>query len=265
MKKKLKLGFAVLAAVLIAAGAFYLATENTVHRAIGGLIWIGEAHEEAPDAESFTLEYVDCEDGTIEIYCDNPDLMPAALIKEFRDGEVFSVQSYADPRLGDVSCKSAGEDGEINVTITFDKTKELHTFIYKIYEKNDGSLYAKAEKDAEYDSVQNLIISNLSFEDRKRNLGCMTVSYEGYTPYDEIVVKFFDENDTVMDRFSFIPEAVDGSASKPANAAYAICESHCGDTVERKIVEDDLIEYLGFDKKLHIGVPCTQVLTEENK
>lgn len=264
MEKKLKIGFTALAVVLIAIAAFYLAAENTRHTVIGSLFWIGEGHEQAPAPASFTLEYVDGEDGLMEIYCDNPELMTVALIKEFRDGEHYSTQSYVDPRLGGGFCELAGEDSEIDVTLSYEKGKDLHFYEYIIYEKKDGTLYAKKGEDRSQVVLTDDLKFPITFDDRKRNLGCIEVDFDEFVPWDEIVVKFFDENDTEMDQISFIPEAVDGAVGKPANTAYAVCEYHRGKEVQRKIVENDMIEYIGFNKKLHIGVPCTAQLVEED-
>ena len=219
---------------------------------VGALLWIGEADEEMPEAEAIQLEYVE-EDGIlVDIKVNDPQLLYVGLLETYKDGEHWCSTGCTDPRLVETTVK-----GSVSEAVVYaDAGKELHAAMYKIFEREDGQLYAYVEEDAGTfwvgRSGEGFCINGEEFPNRTVEECLFTL--ELFEDYDKMVVKQFDENDTLIQADAFQPTE-DVSLEKAEAAAYTICEYHHGKNITRKVVEDNTVERIVLNPKTHIGEP----------
>ncbi len=179
-KKRVKRGrrwILCLASMILLLCVGILGFVLTADKTIGGMIWIGEEGTAIPEAKYLTVEYVEGEDNTLELVCNNLEMLPVAIIREMKDGEYYRGYSYMDPRLDGGFIKSAGKDSEIDITVYFDESKDLFASAYKIYERSDGSLYVKSVKGMEDYSLADGMCTYMEIKDRNRNLSRINITY----------------------------------------------------------------------------------------
>lgn len=167
----------LLTAVILSLCTVILGLVMTADKVIGAMVWVGDDGANAPEAKSIVVEYVEGEDGTLDLSCNHPEMQAVAIMREMKDGEYYRGYSYMDELLGGGFIKYAGPDSEIDITVYFDGSKELFAKGYKIYERNDGSLYVKSVKGmADYCLVDGMC-TYMDIKDRNRNLSRINLTY----------------------------------------------------------------------------------------
>lgn len=248
MSKKRNLWTAILCFVVIAAMAVGLASCQLAEKErgkaqtdllIGALVWVSDSdNPDVPEDDSISLERVKTGSGT-DIKVSNSDMMGAYVLAEREDGEVKSVSFLADDRF--VSAPGTahlGDKNEINATLYFDSSRQLITYVYGVYERANGSLYARGNGAGLFCEERG---GANTIEERTGDWGVkVTMHYEPFMAYDKMIVKQFDENDSCISRTVFAPED-DVKLKKAQGYAYAVCEYIKDGKSDYKLVEDDTV------------------------
>lgn len=223
---------------------------------IGALVWAEDSEApEAPADDSISLKRVETEDGT-EIQVSDPDMLGAYVLAEKEDGEVKCIAFQADDRFVSApGTANVGGTNEIEATLYFDPYKEWCVFLYGVYERSDGSLYAKRSSigyvighgDGEGAGGGNTL------EETTGDWGVrVTFHYEPFKAYDKMAVMQFDEEDMCISRTEFAPED-DVQLKKAPGCAYAVCQYIKGSQSDYKIVEDDTVFRVVINPATGIG------------
>lgn len=226
-------------------------------RMIGALAWVGIDEDdesrfaEPPEPETIQVEYVG-EGADREVKVNRDDMLGAYVLLEWVDGELDAISSYTDPRFIEAPMNSiVGGMNEIDTTMYVDGLEDVSFFLYKVCETPTGELYVK-DRTTGY-GFGEAGGANWLEETNDDGSGVrIKFNYENYKACDSMVVKQFDANDQCIASTSFVPDE-EVSLEKADGMAYAICEYHRGDEVERKVVVDDVVERIVVDPKTRIG------------
>lgn len=208
---------------------------------IGALVWATDSdNPNVPEDDSISLERVQVETGRgTDIKVSNPDMMGAYVLPERENGEVQGIDFLADDRFVSAPGNAyIGDKNEINATLYFDSSRQLITYVYGVYERADGSLYAKRNSGglsfAAAGGANTIEEKNGDWHVK------VTMHYEPFKAYDKMIVKQFDKNDNCISRTVFAPED-DVKLKKAQGYAYAVCEYIKDGKSDYKLVEDDTV------------------------
>lgn len=274
-KRKLMLQAACLllaaAMCLALAGCGPLAKENQKKlqpaRMIGAAVWAADqglaGSIDPPEADDISLKWVKDETSGKKLQFSDPDMMAVYVAAEWEDGELVSAAMGADDRFESApwqaSCGS-GSGYDCEAALYFDPKTDFTAFLYKIYERSDGSLYVKRDG-AGYQF--NAAGGGNTVEEEKNGWRVkVTINYEPFEACGKMVVKQFDESDVCIRRTEFAPED-EVKLIKAPGCAYAVCQYIKGRQSEYRLVEDDAVFRVVINPDTGIGERRDIKLSEE--
>lgn len=218
---------------------------------IGALVWARSGEFEAPpEDESITLKRVETEEGT-RIEVSDPDMLGAYMITEREDGEVESLTFQADDRFASAPGHvDVGDENEIEATLYFDPDADWCVFLYGVYERADGSLYA--QRNSAGFSLGSEGGSNSVEETSGDWTARITFHYEPFEASDKMIVSQFDEEGRCLSQTSFAPEE-DVELKKAQGYAYAVCQYIKGSQSKFRLAEDDTVSRVIVNPRTGIG------------
>ncbi len=262
MRKKSNLRTAVLflaaAVMTLALTGCQLAKEDQARaqsdRLIGALVWAADRDDSqnAPEESSISFERAAAEDGErTEIKCSEPDMLGAYVVAERKDGEVQSIDFQADDRFVSApGLANIGGANEIEATLYFDPAREFYVFVYSVYERADGSLYARRDDAC---CAFGKAGGGNTVEGKTGDWAVrIQFYYEPFEACDKMALLQFDENDSCISRTEFAPED-DVQLKKAQGCAYAVCQYIKGRQSSYKLVEDDTALQVVFNSATGIG------------
>lgn len=262
-KRMLQAAWLLLAAAmcLALAGCGPLAKENQKKlqpdRMIGAAVWATDQDlidsADPPEADDISLKWVKDETSGKKLQFSDPDMMAVYVAAEWEDGELVSAAMGADERFDQapwhVSCGS-GSGYDCEAALYFDPKTDFTAFLYKIYERSDGSLYLKRESSGM--SFGEAGGANFIEEEKSGWRVKVTMNYEPFKACDKMIVKQFDEKDSCIRRTEFAPED-EVKLIKAPGCAYAVCQYIKGRQSEYRLVEDDAVFRVVINPDTGIG------------
>ncbi len=226
---------------------------------IGAAVWATDEDlmtsdtDDLPEEGDISLKWVKKKDGVKKIQISDSNMMAVYVAAEWEEDELVSAAMGADDRFEQAPwhVQTGSDSGyDCEATLYFDSKTEWTVYLYKIYERPDGSLYVKRESAGM--SFGEAGGGNFIEEEKDGWRVKVTLNYKPFAGWDKMVVKQFDENDNCIRRTAFAPEE-DVKLSKAPGFAYAVCQYIKGRQSEYRLVEDDTVFRVVINPATGIG------------